>query len=243
MAVIRTIKNENYTTMSNYHLKDKKLSLKAKGLLSMMLSLPNEWHYSVKGLKGICKESENTINGILNELEENNYLIRKRKYVNGKISEWEYLIFETNQNHDEELLHLKNEDVENVDIGFLDVENCDVYKYTNISNTKGLNTNRYKEKNIKKESVQSAICEYTENEELQSALNDFSEMRTKLKKPLTVRAMKLALGQLDKLAVDEFTKIDIVNQSVVHGWQTFYALQNNQNGKKEMTRKEMGYAF
>ena len=47
MAVIRTIKNDNYTTMSNYHLKDKELSLKAKGLLSMMLSLPDEWHYSV----------------------------------------------------------------------------------------------------------------------------------------------------------------------------------------------------
>lgn len=146
MAVIRTIKNDNYTTMSNYHLKDKKLSLKAKGLLSMMLSLPDEWHYSVKGLKGICKESVNTINGILNELEENNYLVRRRKYLNGKISEWEYVIFETNKNHDTELLHLKNEDIENEDIENVDIENEDikneyVYKYTNRSNTKELNTN------------------------------------------------------------------------------------------------------
>ena len=146
MAVIRTIKNDNYTTMSNYHLKDKELSLKAKGLLSMMLSLPDEWHYSVKGLKGICKESVNTINGILNELEEKNYLVRRRKYLNGKISEWEYVIFETNENHDTELLHLKNEDIENedienVDIENLDIENKNVYKYTNRLNTKELNTN------------------------------------------------------------------------------------------------------
>lgn len=146
MAVIRTIKNDNYTTMSNYHLKDKELSLKAKGLLSMMLSLPDEWHYSVKGLKGICKESVNTINGILNELEEKNYLVRRRKYLNGKISEWEYVIFETNENHDTELLHLKNEDIENedienVDIENLDIENEDVYKYTKGLNTKVLNTN------------------------------------------------------------------------------------------------------
>lgn len=241
MAVIRTIKNENYTTMSNYHLRDKNMSLKAKGLLSMMLSLPNEWHYSVKGLKGICKESENTINGILNELEENNYLIRNRKYTNGKISEWEYLIFETNQNHDEELLYLKNEDVENEDVDFLDIENKDVYKYTKELNTNRLNTNRYKEKNIKKESVDSVISTYTENQELQDALRDFSEMRNKLKKPLTTRAMKLALKELDKLAIDDFTKIDIVNQSIIHGWQTFYSLQNK--GKKEKTREEMGYAF
>lgn len=146
MAVIRTIKNDNYTTMSNYHLKDKELSLKAKGLLSMMLSLPDEWHYSVKGLKGICKESVNTINGILNELEENNYLVRRRKYLNGKISEWEYVIFETNENHDTELLHLKNEDIENEDIENVDIENEDikneyVYKYTKELNTKVLNTN------------------------------------------------------------------------------------------------------
>ena len=58
MSVIRTVKNENYTTMCNTHLRDKNLSLKAKGLLSMMLSLPDIWHYSVKGLEGICKAEE-----------------------------------------------------------------------------------------------------------------------------------------------------------------------------------------
>ena len=174
MAVIRTIKNENYTTMCNTHLRDKNLSLKAKGLLSMMLSLPDKWHYSVKGLEGICKESKNTINSVLNELEDNNYLVRRRRYCNGKISEWEYIIFENNENHDEELLHLKNEDIENEDIEIQDIENRDVYKIT-----KELNTNEYKEKNIKKESVNSVIAEYTENKELQDALHGFVEMRTK----------------------------------------------------------------
>lgn len=174
MAVIRTIKNDNYTTMSNYHLKDKELSLKAKGLLSMMLSLPDEWHYSVKGLKGICKESVNTINGILNELEENNYLVRRRKYLNGKISEWEYVIFETNENHDTELLHLKNEDIENedienVDIENLDIENKDVYKYTNRLNTKGLNTNRL---NTKGYIAQNDLENHFEPSVIQLTLND-----------------------------------------------------------------------
>ena len=244
MAVIRTIKNENYTTMCNTHLRDKNLSLKAKGLLSMMLSLPDKWHYSVKGLEGICKESKNTINSVLNELEDNNYLVRRRRYCNGKISEWEYIIFENNENHEEELLHLKNEDIENEDIENEDIENRDVYKITKELNTNELNTNEYKEKNIKKESVNSVIAEYTENKDLQDALHDFVDMRTKARKPLTVRAMKLSLNQLDNLAVDDVTKIAIVNQSIVHTWSTFYKLQNNNNGgQRQLTRKEMGYAF
>lgn len=243
MSVIRTIKNDNYTTMCNTHLRDKNLSLKAKGLLSMMLSLPDKWHYSVKGLEGICKESKNTINSVLNELEDNNYLVRRRRYCNGKISEWEYIIFENNENHDEELLHLKNEDIENEDIEIQDIENRDVYKITKELNTNRLNTNEYKEKNIKKESVNSVIAEYTESKDLQDALHDFVDMRTKARKPLTVRAMKLSLNELDKLAVDDVTKIAIVNQSIMHNWLTFYKLQNNNGGQRQLTRKEMGYAF
>ena len=75
-------------------------------------------------------------------------------------------------------------------------------------------------------------------------LHDFVDMRTKVRKPLTVRAMKLSLNELDKLAVDDVTKIAIVNQSIVHSWLTFYKLQNNNNGgQRQLTRKEMGYAF
>lgn len=55
--------------------------------------------------------------------------------------------------------------------------------------------------------------------------------------------MKLSLNELDKLAVDDITKIAIVNQSIVHSWLTFYKLQNNNNGQRQLTRKEMGYAF
>ena len=61
MAVFRVKKNENFTTMCNIHLRDKSLSLKAKGMLSIFLSLPDEWHYSVKGLAGICQEGPDCI--------------------------------------------------------------------------------------------------------------------------------------------------------------------------------------
>ena len=114
---------------------------------------------------------------------------------------------------------------------------------TSINNTFN-NTNEYKEKNIKKESVNSVIAEYTENKELQDALHGFVEMRNKARKPLTIRAMKLSLNKLNELALDDVTKIAIVNQSIVHSWSTFYKLQNNNNGgQRQLTRKEMGYAF
>lgn len=125
MAIFKINKDKNYTTMSNYHLKDRNLSLKAKGMLSLMLSLPDNWDYSVRGLTEICKETKDTINNVLKELEENNYLVRKRIYCNGKISDWEYNIYEKND------LYPKNQDIENQDI-----ENQDVNKYTNILNTK-----------------------------------------------------------------------------------------------------------
>ena len=115
---------------------------------------------------------------------------------------------------------------------------------TSINNTFN-NTDIYNgKKKQKSETVKSIIAEYTESKDLQDALHDFVNMRTKARKPLTVRAMKLSLNELDKLAVDDVTKIAIVNQSIMHNWLTFYKLQNNNNGgQRQLTRKEMGYAF
>ena len=78
MAVFRVEKNANYTTMSNYHLRDKQLSLKAKGLLSFCLSLPDTWDYSIMGLAAVCKEGRDCIMSTLQELEELGYLRRER---------------------------------------------------------------------------------------------------------------------------------------------------------------------
>ena len=75
MATIRVHKTKNYTVMSNTHLRDKKLSLKAKGLLSVMLSLPDNWDYSIAGLVAISKENETAVKSALNELKDNNYVV------------------------------------------------------------------------------------------------------------------------------------------------------------------------
>ena len=93
--VFRINKTKNYTVMSNYYLQDKELSFKAKGLLSCMLSLPDDWNYSVRGLASISKEGIKAINSILKELEENYYLKRERKQENNGRFYYEYNIYET----------------------------------------------------------------------------------------------------------------------------------------------------
>ena len=98
MAVFRIEKTRDYTVMSNYHLRDMSLSLKAKGLLSLMLSLPENWDYTMKGLARICKDGIDSISGGIRELEAHGYLIRARvRGANGQlcfsISERSFFIF------------------------------------------------------------------------------------------------------------------------------------------------------
>ena len=76
MAVFRIERTRDYTVMSNHHLRNGKLSLKAKGLLSMMLSLPEDWNYTTRGLAAICKEGVDAIGGALRELETAGYIVR-----------------------------------------------------------------------------------------------------------------------------------------------------------------------
>lgn len=95
MAVFRIERTRDYTVMSNHHLKDSSLSLKAKGLLSMILSLPVEWNYTTRGLAKICKEGVDAIGGALRELEKAGYIIRRQLHGSGgRISDTEYTIYE-----------------------------------------------------------------------------------------------------------------------------------------------------
>lgn len=144
MAIFRVNKNKDYTVMSNYHLKDKKMSFKAKGLLSMMLSLPDNWDYSIAGLSKISKENEKAIKTILDELKELGYLrivkLMPNETKSGRI-EYIYDIYEMStyekqeyQKQGVELQEVEKQGVEKV--GQLN---------TNIQNTKKLNTNNKRE--------------------------------------------------------------------------------------------------
>lgn len=95
MAVFRVERTSDYTVMSNFHLKDKRLSLKAKGLLSQMLSLPDDWDYTLSGLSHINRESKDAIRTAINELETAGYVIRRQTTdAGGKFGNNEYTIYE-----------------------------------------------------------------------------------------------------------------------------------------------------
>lgn len=124
MAIFRVSKNRNYTVMSNYHLKDRALTLKSKGLLSMMLSLPEEWDYTTRGLASICKEGVDAIGASLKELEAGGYLVRRQlRDSRGRITDTEYTIYECphTPRPDTALPHTENLD--------MDITKHPMYKY------------------------------------------------------------------------------------------------------------------
>lgn len=151
MSVIRVNKTKDYTVMSNYHLKDRRLSLKAKGLLSIMLSLSDEWQYSIAGLVAISKENETAIKSTLHELKEYGYLVVIKKMPNetdsGRI-EYEYNIYE--HPHEPQKQVEEKQDVENLPVEPQGVENQGQLN-TNISNTKKANTKESNNNNISAE--------------------------------------------------------------------------------------------
>ena len=121
MAVFRIERTRDYTVMSNHHLRNANLSLKAKGLLSMMLSLPEDWNYTTRGLAAICKEGVDAIGGALRELETAGYIVRHQlRDRQGRISDTEYVIYEQPQP--------KNPDTPQPDTASPDTGNPDMEK-------------------------------------------------------------------------------------------------------------------
>lgn len=157
MAIFRTFKNENYTVMSNYHLKEKNMSLKAKGLLSMMLSLPDDWDYSLAGLIAICKENETAVRSALKELKDFGYLRVDKMMPNetktGRI-EYIYNVFEKPQKN--ETSKVEKQPLENQHIETQYIED-NVQLNTKKQNTKKQNTKKIKNK---KNSKKDAKIEY-----------------------------------------------------------------------------------
>ena len=125
MAVYRVQRTRDYTVMSNYHLKDKGLTLKSKGLLSMILSLPEEWNYTTRGLASICKEGVDAIGSALKELETAGYIVRRQlRGANGRITDTEYIIYEQPQPKKVDMLpsDVVSPDTENPDMVKPDTE-------------------------------------------------------------------------------------------------------------------------
>ena len=172
MPVMRVNRNKNYTTMSNTHLRDKNLSLKAKGLLSTILSLPDDWSYSISGIVSICKENESSVKSGLNELKEAGYMVIEKLYSDesgtGKFK-YVYNIFENPEDSEKLRKHIKeketeraargenpqveNPPLENPPLENPQAENDPLYKYIEKLNTKELNTDELNKDKLSTENI------------------------------------------------------------------------------------------
>ena len=143
MSTFRVNKNVNYTVMSNHHLQDKRLSLKAKGLLSYMLSLPDDWDYSLKGLTTGCRDGIDSVRSTVRELEASGYLRRSKvRDARGRIVDYNYEVFELPQKEPAEDVPVPAPDSpssENPTSGFPTLENP-IQQNTNKQNTKRQST-------------------------------------------------------------------------------------------------------
>lgn len=143
--IFRTLKNKNYTVMSNVHLRDKKLSWKAKGIHSYVLSLPDDWEIRVNHLITVSTDGEKSTRSGLKELYDNKYWQKYPVYINGKVDHWVTLISEVPFKEEEiiksvvyrdgkEIINYKFRDEEEIKEDKIDVvNNVDKFKNTDKS--------------------------------------------------------------------------------------------------------------
>lgn len=196
MAVFRVNKTKNYTIMSNTHLKDMRLTLKAKGLLSMMLGFPEDWNYSIAGLVAICKENETAIKSALEELKKTGYLVVTKMMPN-----------ETNSGRIEYVYDIFEQPCELQEEGMQGVENLSVENPSQL-NTKELNTKELNKKNNIKNKQKSDLAKTsTEN-----GLELIREKITSKKGAAADQAVETVISHLNELAGTRYrpTKADTI---------------------------------
>lgn len=246
MAVFRVHKNENYTVLSNYHFKERGMSLKAKGLLSLMLSLPENWDYSAAGLVTLSKDGKDSVNAALKELEKFGYLRRTQAYDgSGKFSGYNYEIFEQPS---EAVKAEEKPKAENPTTGAPFAENPSTEK-PKAENPPQLNNN---ELNIKKSSIKklstkeekerkkekasttydAIINDRIFNIEVKNTLYEFIKMRQMIKKPLTDFALTRLINKLENISIDPQVQIEVLEKSILNNWQDIFPPKEEKQAKQ-----------
>ena len=224
MSVFRIHKTSNFTVMSNYHFKEKGMSLKAKGLLSLMLSLPEDWNYSISGLTKLSKDGKDSVMSALQELEKFGYLSRQQ-LVNskGQFSGVEYHIYEEPQ-QGKPVAANPNSDIEKA-------------AKPNAENRPQLNTNHIKDKNnkdINKSSTngEAAISEEElydilltfEDTDLAELYREYVEWRATTDAPLTKQGLKMLIKRCERLSkFNVSVQKAMLETSLIQGWKNVFA--------------------
>lgn len=206
MATIRVHKTKNYTVMSNTHLRDKSLSLKAKGLLSVMLSLPDNWDYSIAGLVAISKENETAVKSALNELKDNNYVVVTKENPtksNGGRIKYTYEVYEEPYKQ-----KIEKQDAENLWVECQQVENHGQLN-TNGLSTDELNTNKQSTERLNTDKVHTSTNidgeVHTSVSEKQTARVTRKDMQAK-KDDMVYRFSEICDNNIENKTVGEAVK-------------------------------------
>lgn len=213
MSVFRVNKTKNYSVISNYHFKEKGMSLKAKGLLSLMLSLPDDWNYNISGLTKLSKDGKDSVMSALNELEKFGYLIRVR-LVNekGQFNGVEYNIFEEPQ---KDIPSAVKPNPANENAGKEDAEkppqlNTKVIK--NLSNKNIYNINNYIE-----------ILDTIGDSKLRNLYVDFLENRARMNDVLTPKGLEYLIERVRELAgLDVEQQKNLIRTALINNWKNVY---------------------
>ena len=225
MAVFRIEKTKDYTVMSNYHLRDKNLTLKAKGLLSWMLSNDEGWDYTVAGIVAVMKENRDAINSALCELEDYGYLTRQKiRDTNGKFTDVEYLITEkplTEKPFTENPLSVNPQQIN-----------------TNINKElKERSLPKGKEEQAPPEAEKKSYKEIFDNpsniyiiEALRKFIEDCENRNIRFR---AITVEKFASTLRDSAKDDPALAMAMVNQSIERGWKSIYPLKNYYRGNTD----------
>ena len=207
MAVFRVNKTKDFTIMSNHHLRNRELTLKAKGLMSLMLSLPEEWDYTLKGLSLISKEGIDAIRVAVIELEEQGYIVRERmRNEKGQLGSIEYVIHEFPVEPKSEKPILENPILDNPTLEEPILEKPELENPTQL-NTNKTNKRELKTDCIKNPSINKRAPEQFDNDkELnnQRWIDRYNDAIEEIKENIEYECF---LSDRDRPMIDEMVKI------------------------------------
>ena len=242
MAIIRVEKRSNFTVVDNTFIRDSNLSLKAKGLMLLMLSLPPEWDYSIAGLSAICQEGKTAIRNCLKELEQNYYLIRERRNNEKGYFVYEYILKEV-----PEVPHIGNQhtDEERAAEGHIEEERAAA---GNTDNRTQLNKEELKKdllnKDLRNKDIQKGLSEnealkvlneIIQDNELIELYLEYIQMREEIGAPLTTRSLKLLIARCERLAdYNIHIQKTMIETAIIQQWKSVYPPAANEKGRNAM---------